>query len=64
MFMLLCLISVCLYLFDRCSPDMSSGQEMTSVQPKILLRVSMFSNVMVGITRSKVSFFPHDKATK
>ena len=34
MFMLPCLISVYLYMFDRCSPDMSSGQEMTSVQQK------------------------------
>ena len=56
MFMLPCLISVYLYMFDRCSPDMNSGQEMTSVQQKILLRVSMFWHVMVGITRSKVFF--------
>ena len=42
MFILSCLISVYLYMFHRCSPDMSSGQEMTSVQQKILLRVSMF----------------------
>ena len=37
--MLPCLISVYFYMFDRCSPDMNSGQEMTSVQPKSLLRV-------------------------
>ena len=34
MFMLPCLISVYFYMFDRCSPDMNSGQEMTSVQQK------------------------------
>ena len=39
--MLPCLISVYSYMFDRCSPDMSSGQEMTSVQQKKLFRVSM-----------------------
>ena len=44
-------------MFDRCSPDMSSGQEMTSVEQESLLRVSMFRNVMVGITRSKVILF-------
>ena len=30
-FMLPCLIPVYSYMFDRCSPDMSSGQEMKSV---------------------------------
>ena len=42
MFMLQYLITVFLYMFDRCSPDMGSGQEMTSVEQKSLLRVSMF----------------------
>ena len=57
MFMLPCLIYVYSYMIDRCSPDMSSGQEMKSVQHKKVLRVSMFWNVMVGITRSKVLVF-------
>ena len=34
MFMLQCLFTVYLYMFDRCSPDMSSRQEMTSVEQK------------------------------
>ena len=42
MFMLPCLISVYSYTIDRCSPDMSSGQEMKSVQHKKMLRVSLF----------------------
>ena len=42
MFMLQCLITVYLYMFDRCSPDMSTGQEMTSGEQKKMLRVSMF----------------------
>ena len=40
--MLPCLIYVYSYMIDRCSPDMSSGQEMKSVQHKKVLRVSMF----------------------
>ena len=42
-FMLPCLIPVYSYMFDRCSPDMSSGQEMKSVQQKKVLRVSIFN---------------------
>ena len=51
-----CLINVYLYMFDRCSPDMSTAPEIVSAEQKKVLRVSMFWNVMVGITRSKVIF--------
>ncbi len=45
-----------IYLFDRYFPDISSGQEMTSVQQKNLLRVSLFSNVIIRIIRNKIFF--------